>query len=73
MTFQTGMFSRKICKFTDLRFALIAGGKCFDDQFEKLAPNPDIIIENPHRVLHHIEEGSLQLKKIENYYYWWSL
>ena len=65
LAFQTGMFCRKLGKFTDLRFALIAGGKGFDDQFEKLAQNPDIIIATPGRVLHHIEEGSLQLKKIE--------
>ena len=65
LAFQTGMFCKKLGKFTDLRFALIAGGKGFDDQFEKLAQNPDIIIATPGRVLHHIEEGSLQLKKIE--------
>ena len=65
LAYQTGMFCRKLGKFTDLRFALIAGGKGFDDQFEKLAQNPDIIIATPGRVLHHIEEGSLQLKKIE--------
>ena len=65
LAFQTGVFCRKLGKFTDLRFALIAGGKGFDDQFEKLAQNPDIIIATPGRVLHHIEEGSLQLKKIE--------
>ena len=65
LAFQTGMFCRKLGKFTDLRYALIAGGKGFDDQFEKLAQNPDIIIATPGRVLHHIEEGSLQLKKIE--------
>ena len=65
LAFQTGMFCKKLGKFTDLRFALIAGGKGFDDQFEKLAQNPDIIIATPGRVLHHIEEGSLQLKKVE--------
>ena len=65
LAYQTGMFCRKLGKFTDLRFALIAGGKGFDDQFERLAQNPDIIIATPGRVLHHIEEGSLQLKKIE--------
>ena len=65
LAFQTGMFCKKLGKFTDLRFALIAGGKGFDDQFEKLAQNPDIIIATPGRVLHHIEEGSLQLKRIE--------
>ena len=65
LAFQTGMFCRKLGKFTDLRFALIAGGKGFDDQFEKLAQNPDIIIATPGRILHHIEEGSLSLKKIE--------
>ena len=65
LAFQTGMFCKKLGKFTDLRFALIAGGKGFDDQFEKLAQNPDIIIATPGRVLHHVEEGSLQLKKIE--------
>ena len=65
LAFQTGVFCRKLGKFTDLRFALIAGGKGFDDKFEKLAQNPDIIIATPGRVLHHIEEGSLQLKKIE--------
>jgi ATP-dependent RNA helicase DDX54/DBP10 len=63
LAFQTGMFCKKLGKFTDLRFALIAGGKGFDDQFEKLAQNPDIIIATPGRVLHHVEEGSLQLKK----------
>ena len=50
------MFCRKLGKFTDLRFALIAGGKGFDDQFERLAQNPDIIIATPGRVLHHIED-----------------
>ena len=65
LAFQTGTFCKKLGKFTDLRFALIAGGKGFDDQFEKLAQNPDIIIATPGRVLHHIEEGSLQLKKVE--------
>ena len=37
LAFQTGTFCKKLGKFTDLRFALIAGGKGFDDQFEKLA------------------------------------
>ena len=43
LAYQTGMFCRKLGKYTDLRFALIAGGKGFDDQFERLAQNPDII------------------------------
>ena len=65
ISYQTAMFCRKLGKFTDLKYALISGGKSFDEQFEKLAMNPDIIIATPGRVLHHIEEGSLQLKKIE--------
>ena len=65
LAFQTFNFCKKLGKFTDLRYAIIAGGKGFDSQFEKLAQNPDIIIATPGRVLHHLEEGSLQLKKIE--------
>ena len=65
LAYQTGMFLRKLGKFTDLKYCLISGGKNFDDQFEKLAMNPDIIIATPGRILHHIDEGSLQLKKIE--------
>ena len=37
LAYQTGMCCRRLGKFTDLRFALIAGGKGFDDQFERLA------------------------------------
>ena len=62
---QTGMFCRKLGKFTNLRYALLVGGNELESQFEKLAQNPDIIIATPGRVLHHIDEGSLQLKKIE--------
>ena len=65
LAFQTGIFLRKLGKFTNLKYCLISGGKNFDEQFEKLAMNPDIIIATPGRILHHIEEGSLQLKKIE--------
>ena len=66
LAFQTGIFLRKLGKFTNLKYCLISGGKNFDEQFEKLAMNPDIIIATPGRILHHIEEGSLQLKKIGN-------
>ena len=63
---QTAMFCRKLGKFTDLRFALLVGGNELESQFEKLAQNPDIIIATPGRVLHHIDEGSLQLKNIKH-------
>lgn len=62
---QTAMFCRKLGKFTDLRYALLVGGNELESQFEKLAQNPDIIIATPGRVLHHLDEGSLQLKKLE--------
>ena len=62
---QTAMFCRKLGKFTNLRYALLVGGNELESQFEKLAQNPDIIIATPGRILHHIDEGSLQLKKIE--------
>jgi ATP-dependent RNA helicase DDX54/DBP10 len=63
---QTAMFCRKLGKYTDLRFALLVGGNELESQFEKLAQNPDIIIATPGRVLHHIDEGSLQLKNIKH-------
>ncbi|MCQ2817366.1 MAG: DEAD/DEAH box helicase, partial [archaeon] len=62
---QTANFCKKLGKFTNLRFALLVGGNELESQFEKLAQNPDIIIATPGRVLHHIDEGSLSLKKIE--------
>ena len=64
IAFQTASFCKKLGKFTDLRYCLIAGGKGFDDQFEKLSLNPDIIIGTPGRVLHHIEEGSIMTNSI---------
>lgn len=62
---QTLDFCRKLGKFTNLRYALIVGGNELEGQFEKLAQNPDIIIATPGRVMHHLDEGSLSLKKVE--------
>lgn len=62
---QTLSFCKKLGKFMNLRFTLLVGGNELEGQFEKLAQNPDIIIATPGRVMHHLNEGSLSLKKIE--------
>lgn len=60
---QTLDFCRKFGKGTDLKYALLVGGNELEGQFEKLAMNPDIIIATPGRVFHHLNEGSLSLKR----------
>lgn len=62
---QTANFCRKLCKGTNLRLALLLGGNELDNQFAKLAQNPDIVIATPGRACHHIAEHSLDLKKLE--------
>jgi ATP-dependent RNA helicase DDX54/DBP10 len=62
---QTLANCKKLGKFANLRYTLLVGGNELEGQFEKLAQNPDIIIATPGRVMHHLNEGSLNLKKIE--------
>jgi ATP-dependent RNA helicase DDX54/DBP10 len=62
---QTLSFCKKLGKGTNLRYTLLVGGNELEGQFEKLATNPDIIIATPGRVMHHLNEGSLDLKKVE--------
>ena len=63
MIIQTLDFCKKFGKETGLKYALLVGGNELEGQFEKLAMNPDIIIATPGRVFHHLNEGSLSLKK----------
>ncbi|EPY40300.1 ATP-dependent RNA helicase DDX54/DBP10 [Angomonas deanei] len=52
-------------KFMGLRFAAIVGGDSLEGQYELLASNPDIVVATPGRLLHIMEETSLQLTAVK--------
>lgn len=62
---QTLDFFYKIGKGIHLKYAVMTGGDKIEGQFEKLATNPDIIIATPGRLAHHLEEGSVSLRKVD--------
>lgn len=62
---QTLDFFYKLGKGMNIKFAVMTGGDKIEGQFEKLATNPDVIIATPGRLAHHLEEGSINLKKVE--------
>ena len=55
----------KYGKFLDLRMALLYGGVKYGKQMEQLKNEPDIIVATPGRLLDHLSQGNLSLKKIE--------
>lgn len=50
---------------TNLKCTSITGGMSLDQQFAALATNPDIVVATPGRLLHVIEETSLQLTRAQ--------
>ena len=56
---------KKYGKFLDLRLALLYGGVKYGKQLEQLNNEPDIIVATPGRLLDHLSQGNLNLKKIE--------
>lgn len=67
LAFQTLDFLKKFNKFTNLRTAILVGGKEFDGQFEKLSQNPDIVIATPGRAYDHlVSNNSLDLRACTN-------
>ena len=55
----------KYGKFLDLRMALLYGGVKYGKQLEQLQNEPDVIVATPGRLLDHLSQGNLSLKKIE--------
>ena len=55
----------KYGKFLDLRMALLYGGVKYGKQLEQLKNEPDVIVATPGRLLDHLNQGNLSLKKIE--------
>ena len=55
----------KYGKFLDLRMALLYGGVKYGKQLEQLKNEPDVIVATPGRLLDHLGQGNLSLKKIE--------
>ena len=56
---------KKYGKFLDLRMALLYGGVKYGKQLEQLGNEPDIIVATPGRLLDHLSQGNLNLRKIE--------
>ena len=56
LAIQTLRFARQMAKYTSLRAALVVGGDGMDEQFEALAPCPDVLIATPGRLAHHLDE-----------------
>ena len=55
----------KYGKFLDLRMALLYGGVKYGKQLEQLKNEPDVVVATPGRLLDHLSQGNLSLKKIE--------
>lgn len=63
---QTLRFFLSLAHFTDLRSCLLVGGERFDDQFEALTRNPDVIIATPGRLMHLLREvPHMQLQAVQ--------
>ena len=62
---QTAAYLKNIALNTDLTYVLIVGGNDFENQFERLVLNPDIIIATPGRLWHCMQETGLQLNAVE--------
>ena len=66
LAMQTLKFADSIGKFTDLRTCLLVGGDSLEQQFARLADNPDILVATPGRLMHHLlEVKTFNLAKIE--------
>lgn len=55
---------QKLSKHSNLRYCALVGGGSIDDQFARLAENPDIVVATPGRLLHICEEARLQLSVV---------
>lgn len=62
---QTYLYVKALSRHTDLGVALITGGKEMEEQFERLALNPDIIVATPGRLWHCMKETGLTLGRVE--------
>merc|ERR1719326_46748 len=65
LVLQTAKVCKQFSRFTDLRLCILVGGKSMEQQFERLAANPDMIIATPGRLMHHQIEAELSLKRVE--------
>ncbi|CCD13783.1 unnamed protein product [Trypanosoma congolense IL3000] len=65
LSMQILRFGIQLGKFLDLRFVALVGGNSLEQQFEMLASNPDIVVATPGRILHIMEEASLQLSMVK--------
>ncbi|KAK2952532.1 putative ATP-dependent RNA helicase DDX54 [Blattamonas nauphoetae] len=65
LALQTFKFTKQLAKYTTLTIAAIVGGENMNEQFDALSKNPDILIATPGRLLHHLVETKMQLKRVE--------
>jgi ATP-dependent RNA helicase DDX54/DBP10 len=55
---------QKLSRHTNLRYCALVGGNSLEDQFARLAENPDVLIVTPGRLLHILEETKMQLTAV---------
>eukprot|EP00947_MAST-08B_sp_MAST-8B-sp1_P003779 g3779.t1 len=66
LALQTLKFAQSLAKFTDLRVCLLVGGDSLEQQFERLAENPDILVATPGRLMHLLlEVKTFNMSRIE--------
>jgi ATP-dependent RNA helicase DDX54/DBP10 len=56
---------QKLSKHTNMRYCALVGGNSLDDQFARLAENPDVLVATPGRLLHILEETKMQLSAVQ--------
>ena len=56
---------RDYARFTDLKITVVFGGVGYGRQNDELKAGADIVVATPGRLLDHLEQGTLQLDKVE--------
>eukprot|EP00672_Neobodo_designis_P019285 CAMPEP_0174833280 /NCGR_PEP_ID=MMETSP1114-20130205/4139_1 /TAXON_ID=312471 /ORGANISM="Neobodo designis, Strain CCAP 1951/1" /LENGTH=847 /DNA_ID=CAMNT_0016067155 /DNA_START=41 /DNA_END=2584 /DNA_ORIENTATION=+ len=56
----------KLGRHTNLRYCALVGGNSLEEQFARLAENPDVVIATPGRLLHIMEEAKLSLQAVQS-------
>ena len=65
LALQTGNVTKKLLKYSNMKYSLIIGGHDYTGQFESLVSNPDIIVATPGRLLEMVLATQFSFKSLK--------